>query len=39
VFEDPLSFSPPDMEVNYEELSYFKFEETDDPRKKSPEAF
>jgi hypothetical protein len=39
VFEDPLSFSPRDMEVNYEELSYFKFEESDDRRKKSSEGF
>jgi hypothetical protein len=39
VFEDPLSFSPRDMEVNYEELSYFKFEESYDPHRKSSEGF
>jgi hypothetical protein len=39
IFDDPLSFSPRDMEVKYEELSYFKFDETDDPRKMPCEGF
>jgi hypothetical protein len=39
VFDDPLSFSPREMEVNYEELSYFTFDESDDRGKMSCEGF